>query len=330
VRLLGGDIGGTKTRLGLFEAGGTSLVKIEERTYASADYAGLTEIVTAFLAATGATCERAAFAIAGPVAGRMARTTNLPWLIDADAIERELGIPHVRLLNDLEAVAYGIGELEADDFLTLNQGKPMAAGNAAIIAAGTGLGMAGLFWDGVRHHPFPSEGGHADFAPTDARQIELLRFLAAQLGHVSKERVLSGPGLVNIFRFVLHSTGSQDPAWLIEAEEAGDPAAEIARAAATLSSPLAVQALDLFAAVYGAEAGNLALTVMATGGVYLGGGITPRIAEKLKEPAFLNGFLAKGRMRPLLEGIPVKVILDDRAALVGAARFATLAEHGGA
>jgi glucokinase len=260
----------------------------------------------------------------------MARTTNLPWAVDADAMELEMGIDHVDLLNDVEAVAYGIGELGPDDFLTLNQGKPGAAGSAAIIAAGTGLGMAGLYWDGTRHHPFPSEGGHADFAPADKRQAALLGFLAAELGHVSKERVLSGPGLVNIFRFVLHSTGNQTPPWLAASLRGGTPAAEIARAATTLSSPLAVQALDLFAAVYGAEAGNLALTVMATGGVYVGGGIAPKIAEQLKEPAFINGFLAKGRLRPLLEDTPVNVILNDRAALLGAARFATLAEQGGA
>jgi glucokinase len=330
VRVIAGDIGGTKTRLGLFEVAGSGLTRLEEQTYASAEYAGLSEIVAAFLAAAHAACERAAFAIAGPVAGRTARTTNLPWLIDADAMESELALAPVHLLNDLEAVAYGVFELAADDFLTLNQGKPGVAGNAAIIAAGTGLGMAGLVWDGARHMPFPSEGGHADFAPADARQLELARFLARQLGHVSKERVLSGPGLVNIFRFLLHSTGSENPAWLIEAEQTGDPAAAIASAAGALSSRLAKQALDLFAAVYGAEVGNLALTMMATGGVYLGGGIAPKIVETLREPPFMNAFLAKGRLRPVLEAIPVRVILNDRAALIGAARFATLQPLGGA
>ncbi len=325
MKLIGGDIGGTKTRLGLFEVVGRGLAKLGERTYASADYAGLAEIFTLFLADVSGPCERAAFAVAGPVAGRTARTTNLPWLVDADALERELGIASVRLLNDLEAVAYGIAELAAEDFVVLNRGAPETTGNAAIIAAGTGLGMAGLFWDGVRHHPFPSEGGHAGFAPTDARQVELLRFLSDRFGHVSKERVLSGPGLVNIFRFVQHSAGVQGPAWLVDALGDGDPAAAVAGAAMTHASPLAVQALDIFAAVYGAEAGNLALSVMATGGVYIGGGIAPRIVAKLKEPLFVDAFLAKGRMRSLLETMPLKVILNDRAALIGAARFATLA-----
>jgi len=330
MKVIGGDIGGTKTRLGLFEATGTSLEKLAERTWASAGHAGLSEIVAAFLAEIGTSCERAAFAIAGPVAGRWARTTNLPWAIDAGAMELDLGIAHVHLLNDLEAVAWGIADLTTSDFLTLNQGNPTATGNAAIIAAGTGLGMAGLFWDGTRHRPFPSEGGHADFAFTDAHQDDLLGFLEAQFGHVSQERVLSGPGLVNIFRYLLHATGSQEPAWFSEAVGAADPAAAIASAAAAGSSALAGQALDLFVALYGAAAGNLALTLMATGGIYIGGGIAPKIVAHLQEPGFMTAFLAKGRMRPLLEAMPVKVILNDRAALIGAARFATLQSRGGA
>lgn len=328
MRVIAGDIGGTKTRLGLFELTDGRLQKLAESTFASAEHATLEEIVATFLAEVGGKCERAAFAIAGPVTGRTARTTNLPWQIDAGDLESQLDIPRVVLLNDLEAVAHGIGELAAQDFLVLNGGRPDAIGNLAVIAAGTGLGMAGLFWDGSRHRPFASEGGHADFAPTSERGAELHRFLADRFGHVSTERVLSGPGLVNIFHYLLHSAASPEPSWLIEASQSGDAAAAIARAATARSSPLAIQALDLFAEVYGATAGNLALTLMATGGVYLGGGIAPKIADTLKEPTFLQAFLAKGRMRPLLEAMPVKVILNDRAALLGAARVAGLQLRG--
>lgn len=330
MRLIAGDIGGTKTRLGLFDAAGGGIQKLVERTFASAKYPELEAIVSAFLAEIGGPCERAAFAIAGPVKDRTARTTNLPWLVIADSLERRLNIPRVDLLNDLEAVAYSIADLIADDLCVLNAGSPGSSGNAAIIAAGTGLGMAGLFWDGARHHPFPSEGGHADFAPAETRQTALRCYLAEKFGHVSKERVLSGPGLVNIFDYLLHSTGEENPPWLVEPLHGGDPAAAIAHAAVGLSSPLAVQALDLFVSIYGAEAGNLALALMATGGVYLGGGIAPKIVDHLKGMTFLNSFLSKGRMRPLLEAVPVKVILNDRAALIGAARFATPEPRGGA
>jgi glucokinase len=324
MKLMGGDIGGTKTRLGLFAASGATLDKLAEREFVSGDYPGLTEIVSAFLADIGGTCQRAAFAVAGPVRERTARTTNLPWQLDADTLERQLGIPHVDLLNDLEAVAYGIGELTATDFGILNRGQRDATGNRAILAAGTGLGMAGLVWNGVRYRPIASEGGHADFPPADARQAALLADLAPRFGHVSRERLLSGPGLVEIFGFVLRSSGQGEPPWWTEARAGDDPAAAIAGAAQDGSSPLAREALDLFVSIYGSAAGDLALTFMATGGVYLGGGIAPKLLAELETPRFLEAFLAKGRMRALLESMPVQVVLNDRAALVGAARFAWL------
>ncbi|MGE5234754.1 MAG: glucokinase [Acidobacteriota bacterium] len=325
MRVIAGDIGGTKTRLGLFEISAAGVVERTERTFASADHAGLDEIVAAFISEVKGACERAAFAIAGPVTGRTARTTNLPWLVDADAMESSLKIARVSLLNDLEAVAYGIAELGETDLVVLHPGAPGAAGNAAVIAAGTGLGMAGLFWDGSRHRPFATEGGHADFAPLDDEQDALRHFLAARFDHVSTERVLSGPGLVHIFEFLLDSARNAAPPWLLEARAGGDPAAAIAERALAGTAPLATRALDMFVSIYGAEAANLALTMMARGGIYVGGGIAPKILAALTRGPFLTAFLAKGRMRPVLEAMPVKVIVNDRAALLGAARVAALA-----
>jgi glucokinase len=324
MRFIGGDIGGTKTRIGLFAASGTSLDKLAEREFVSAHYAGLAEIVSTFLAEIGGTRVRAAFAIAGPVRGRIARTTNLPWQVDADELERRLGIPHVDLLNDLEAVAYGIGELEATDFASLNPGQRDATGNRAILAAGTGLGVAGLVWNGVRHLPIASEGGHADFAPADGRQAALLADLASRFGHVSRERLLSGPGLVEIFSYELRTSGEADPPWWTAARAGREPAAAIAKAAHDGASPLARKSLDLFVSIYGSAAGDLALTFLATGGLYLGGGIAPKLLAELQTPRFLDAFFAKGRLRPLLESMPVDVVLNERAALLGAARFAVL------
>lgn len=320
--VIGGDIGGTKTRLCLFEASGETLEVRAERTFQSIGYPALDDIVRDFLALTGARAELACFGIAGPVAGRTARTTNLAWRIDADAIERTFGFRRVRLINDLEAIAWGIGDLGADDVCELQPGAPGAVGNRAVIAAGTGLGEAGSFWDGRRHRPWATEGGHACFAPRDELEIELLRFLARRFPRVSWERVVSGRGLVNIYDFLLEHRGARSEPWLAEEMAAGDPAAAISQAARAGRNELCAEAVGLFVSLYGAEAGNLALKVLAKGGVYLGGGIAPKLLEELKKPAFLESFLAKGRMRPLLEAMPVRVILDDRAALAGTARAA--------
>jgi len=320
--VIGGDIGGTKTRLCLFEASGETLEMRAERTFQSIGYPALDDIVRDFLALTGARAELACFGIAGPVAGRTARTTNLAWRIDAGAIERAFGFRRVRLINDLEAIAWGIGDLGADDICELQPGAPGAVGNRAVIAAGTGLGEAGSYWDGRRHRPWATEGGHACFAPRDELEIELLRFLARRFPRVSWERVVSGRGLVNIYDFLLEHRGARSEPWLAEEMAAGDPAAAISQAARAGRNELCAEAVGLFVSLYGAEAGNLALKVLAKGGVYLGGGIAPKLLEELKKPAFLESFLAKGRMRPLLEAMPVRVILDDRAALAGTARAA--------
>lgn len=327
--ILAGDIGGTKTRLALFRSEAGRLRPVTEETYASGKYPDLDPIVEAFLAAPGsqdAAIARACFGVAGPVVDGRCVTTNLPWVVDARRLRDGLGLPAVDLINDLEANAYGIDALGPDDFAVLHEGASTASGNAAIIAAGTGLGEAGIYWDGSRHRPFACEGGHASFAPEDDLQGELLATLRRSHEHVSWERVLSGPGLRTVYEFLRDSGRGEEPPWLAEDMRREDPAAVITRAALQGRSVLCAGALDLFVALYGSEAGNLALKMMATGGLYVGGGIAPKILERLKGKGFMEAFLAKGRMRPLLERIPVRVILNDRAALLGAARRAALEE----
>jgi glucokinase len=325
--ILAGDVGGTSTRLGFFEVAGGRLRPVVEKVYPSRDHAGLEEIVRAFVAAEGAKREAAAaaaFGIAGPVRQGVVRTPNLPWVVEAARIAADLGLAEVVLLNDLEANAYGVWELTPADFAVLNAGAPGVAGNAAIIAAGTGLGEAGFYWDGRQHHPFACEGGHADFAPRNDLEAQLLLHLWKKIGHVSYERVLSGPGLRVVYEFLRDSGRGQEQARVRERMSREDPSAVVGQEGLAGSCPLCAQALDLFASLYGAEAGNLALKVMATAGLYVGGGIAPKILKKLQEPAFLEAFVSKGRMRPLLEAIPVRVILNDRTALFGAARFAAI------
>jgi glucokinase len=266
----------------------------------------------------------ACFGIAGPVKDGRSETVNLAWVVDARHLAHRLHIDTVELLNDLEACAYGLAMLAAEDFVLLNPGAPGASGNAAVIAAGTGLGEAGLYWDGPRHHPFACEGGHSSFAPTDSLQMELLGFLLQEFDHVSWERVLSGPGIYNIYRFLRDTGRGDEPAWLGHKMQQQDPAAVISQAALAGTSSLCGQALDLFVSLYGAEAGNVALKIMATAGVYVGGGIAPKIIQKLTDAAFMQAFVAKGRLKPLLQEIPMRIFMNDKAALLGAARFAML------
>jgi glucokinase len=260
--------------------------------------------------------------VAGPVREGRCEATNLPWVIDSQKIAQQLNLPRVGLINDLEANAYGIGELETKDFEVLNQGTQDAQGNRAVISAGTGLGEAGLFWDGREYRPFASEGGHADFAPRNHVEMDLLDYLLKRHPRVSVERVISGPGLFNIYQFLKDTGRDEEPTWLVDQMRHKDPPTVITENGLEGKSSLCMQALDLFVSLYGAEAGNMALKVMATGGVYLGGGIAPKIIAKLRDPVFMNAFTAKGRMRPLLQAIPVRVILNPKVALLGAARHA--------
>ncbi|HZZ27359.1 MAG TPA: glucokinase [Pirellulales bacterium] len=335
--ILAGDIGGTSTRLAQFEIEAGRLVPLSPpQKFPSREHTGLDEIVAAFVAAQKAvgqtqSIEHAAFGIAGPVRDGKVHTSNLPWMVDAAQLALELGISaqNVHLLNDLEANAHGIPALGPHDLVTLNAGQPDPHGNAAIISAGTGLGEAGIFFDGQRLIPFACEGGHADFAPCDQLETELLlhlkeKFMQGSFGHVSCERVLSGPGLRNIYEFLRDTGHGQESAELTAAIAAGDPSAAISKAALDGSSPLCVQAMDMFVSYYGAEAGNLALKMLATRCVYIGGGIAPRIIGKLRGPRFLEGFCNKGRMKSLMELIPIQVIVNDLTALFGAGRFAAM------
>lgn len=320
--ILAGDIGGTKVNLAFFEVAGQQVTQTVAGTYASRQHASLEEIVREFLSTHNLKPDYACFGIAGPVKKGRAQLTNLPWVLDAHVLTKELGLKYAWLINDLEANAYGIAGLSPKDFVTLNEGDVETKGNAAIISAGTGLGEAGLFWDGHRHLPIASEGGHGDFAPRTDLDVELFRHLRAQFGRVSWERVLSGPGAFNIYKFLRDAGRGAEPAWLTEELKNGDPPSVITRAGLEGKCELCVQALDLFVTYYGAEASNLALKIMAIGGVYVGGGIAPKIINKLKDGNFIKAFRAAGRMSELMEAIPVRVILNDKTALIGAARFA--------
>jgi glucokinase len=323
--LLAGDIGGTSTRIGLFDVTNGRLVPVVVEKYVSHDHPGLDAIVRAFRGQHAQVIVGACFGVAGPVVAHHVETPNLAWDVDGAALARTLSLPHVGLINDLEANAHGIFTLTGADFAELNAGVAAPTGNIAVISAGTGLGEAGMYWDGARHHPFATEGGHTDFAPHTDLELELLRYLRGKLtGHVSWERVVSGPGLAGIYEFLRDTGRGTEPPWLTEALKMGDPPAVISTAALDGKSELCVQALDLFVDAYGDEAGNLALKLMATGGVYIGGGIAPRILTKLREPRFMKAFVDKGRLAPLLQTIPVRVITNDKTALFGAARCAAL------
>ncbi len=294
------------------------------RTYPSRGHTGLDEIVLTFLREAPGQSRQACFGIAGPVREGRVEATNLPWVADARRLAGHLGLAEVLLINDLEANAWGLAALPDTDFAVLQPGRAAPTGNAAVISAGTGLGEAGLVWDGRRHRPIASEGGHADWAPQDELQLALWRFLAAEVGHVSVERVLSGPGLHNIYRFLRDAQRLAEPGWLTDLLRSEEPAPVISRAGLEGRAEICVRALGLFVAIYGAEAGNLALRMLATAGVYLGGGIAPRILPALRSSTFRDAFTAKGRLRSLLEGVPVRVVLNDQAALLGAARRAAI------
>ena len=320
--ILAGDIGATRTRLAAFQTEGNRLNCVVQKIYPSQEHSGLLEVLREFIRTEGIPVHSACFGVAGPVRGGKSKISNLPWTIDCKELAAQLKLNSVGLLNDLEAYAYGIDALESKDFVTLSEGLEDAEGNRAVISAKTGLGMAGLYWDGFRHHPFACEGGHADFAPRNELQAELFSYLQKKFGHVSCERVLSGPGIRSIYDFLRETRKAEEPQSLRDQlKEARDPSALIAQIALTGGAPICVQTLDIFVSILGAETGNCALRYMTTGGIFIAGVIAARNVEKLKDAAFLQAFLDKGRMSSLLKDMPVRVILNDDCGLIGSARY---------
>jgi glucokinase len=326
--ILAGDVGGTKVHLALYNFNGGTLTPVRDEKFPATQFASLDDVVKKFLAGMDdekpqimASC----FGCPGPVRDGRLKLTNLPWTLDARDLQKSLGIEHIFLINDLEANGYGIPELAQDKVFTLHKGDPSAVGHRGLVSAGTGLGECLLIWDGHlrRHLPIPSEGGHTDFAPRNDREIALLQYLRKQLnGRVSYERVMSGIGIKNVYAFLRDDQKMDEPQWLRERMAAEDPNAVIGQCAEDGSSEICAETLQIFVSVFGAEAGNVALKVLAMGGIYLGGGIAPKILKTMQNGCFTDAFLDKGRLSPLLHNVPVRVILDDTCALLGAAAYA--------
>lgn len=320
--ILAGDIGATRVRLAAFETEGNRLKCVVEKNYMSQEHGGLSEILAQFVRTEGIPVHSACLGVAGPVRSGRSKISNLPWIIDSREVAKQLKLDFVGLLNDLEAYAYGIDALDSKDFITLSEGSENAEGNRAVISARTGLGVAGLYWDGFRHHPFACEGGHADFAPTNDLQMELLAYLQKKYGRISCERILSGPGIRNIYEFLRDAHKAEEPAWLRDQISAApDVPALISQLALEGKSAICDQTLTIFVSVFGAETGNCALQYMSTGGIFIGGSIAAKIVTRMKDPVFMKSFLDKGRMEILLNDMPVKIILNDDCGLIGAARY---------
>ena len=325
MNILAGDIGGTKTILAIFPPGARPHQPLAEMTFPSSRYASLEEIIREFMEKARLPVDRACIGVAGPVIAGRAKVTNLTWMVDGPALQLTFHWLAVALLNDLESVAYGIPVLDPEDFHTLSSGVPVMDGTIAVLAPGTGLGESFMIGENGRYRAHPSEGSHADFGPVGSLQVGLLNYVVQQgFEHVSYERVCSGLLGMPLLYAYLKTTGLEEPAWLAEQLAAcDDPTPVIVTAAHDKTRPceLAKATLDLFVAILGAEAGNLALKVLSAGGIYLGGGISPRILADLQKPFFLEALHNKGRFRRLLNDMPVHVILNSRAALLGAAAY---------
>lgn len=329
--ILAGDIGATHSRVAAFRPEGNKFPLVVEKIYDSQNFGGLADIAGSFIQSEGIPAQTACFAVAGPVRAGKSKISNLPWTIDSKELQKQLRLNSVALINDLEAYAYGIDSLGSKDFITLHEGSEDAEGNTAVISASTGLGEAGLLWDGVRQHPFACEGGHSDFAPRNDVQIELLKYLLGRFKTVSYERVLAGSGIKNVYDFLRDTKREPEPDWLREQMNAAkDPAALISQLALEKKASICQQTMSIFVAVYGAEAGNCALKFMSLGGMFIGGSIAAKNVPLMQGPEFLNAFFDKGRMRTLLEDIPVNIVLNDDAGLLGAARYACIQKAFGA
>jgi len=337
--ILAGDVGGTKVHLALYDFTSGQLHPIRDQKFPAHEFASLDAVVNEFLtgdeknpAANREEILAACFGVPGPVREGRLKLTNLPWTLDVRELSRSLSIQHVFLINDLQANGYGIPELAPEMIYTLHEGDANVTGHRGLVSAGTGLGEALLIWNGKTHHPIPSEGGHCDFAARSNREIAMLDYLRNTLkGRVSFERVVSGLGIQNVYRFLRDVEKLDEPKWLCDRMAGEDPNVVIGECAEDGSSSICFETMKTFASAYGAEAGNLALKVLATGGIYLGGGIAPKRLKTMQNGFFMQAFLDKGRMSPLLQSIPVRVILDDTCALLGAAAYAEAraAELGG-
>lgn len=318
--ILAGDIGGTNTRLALFESSG-DLKIIVEKKYPSRQHKGLEEIVRLFLTEQKANVRAACFGIAGPILNGRVTLPNLPWIVDTTELSKNLHIPSVHLLNDLQANANGLKALKKEELFLIQAGKKQE-GNQALLSAGTGLGEAGLFWNGHEHLPFACEGGHTDFAPRNSLEIELLLYAKKKFDHVSYERIVAGPGLHLLYEFLLETGREKRSKEVAEAMKGKDPSAAIGEFGLQNKDSACIHTIDWFLSLLGAEAGNLALKFLSLGGLFLGGGIAPRFATHFAKSDFLRSFADKGRFKSLLESIPIYIVMNDNTALLGAARYA--------
>jgi len=320
--ILAGDVGATNVRLAAFDLKGNRLNCVVEKIYKAAAHKSFSETLTHFISTEGILVDRACFGIAGPVRHGRVKFSNLDWIIDCKEVAQQLRLPSVGLINDLEAYAYGINVLTEKDFVTLQEGTPEPTGNTAVISAGTGLGQAGMYWDGFRQHPFACEGGHADFAPRNQLEIELLTYLLTKHEHVSWERILAGPGIRNVYEFLRDTRKEDEPAWLAQQiKDAADVPALISQLALEEKAPICKRTMELFVSIYGAETGNCALKFMSLGGIFIGGSIAAKILPLMKKSTFMDAFRHKGRMRAILEDMPVKIVVNDDAGILGAAHY---------
>lgn len=317
--LLAGDIGGTKTNLGIFTMGKSRPLMKAFRGYSSREYMGLEEIIKAFLSENCYMVKKACFGVAGPVDKGICKTTNFPWTVNASKIKKIFNMEDVRLINDLSAMAASVPYLKASEIHVINRARPEKNGNISIIAPGTGLGQALLIHTEKGYIPVPSEGGHVDFAPNNALEAGLLLFLWNQYGHVSIERIISGMGILNIYDYLKSTKKYSEPVWLAKRIKTDYPAKVINEAACEKAQKLCIKTIDVFLSILGAAAGNLALTGLTKGGVYIGGGIPPKLLWRIKEDAFMKAFTGKGRFKGLMKKIPVNIILNNNTGLIGAA-----------